>query len=74
LKGAHQLFAYADDFMSLQKTQYQKESAETLLSAGMEAGLEVNPEKNMYMLMSRIQNIGQKHCIKRGKWSLEVVA
>jgi hypothetical protein len=38
-----------------------KEKTEALLGASKEIGLEVNPEKTKYMLMSRSQKIGQKH-------------
>jgi hypothetical protein len=34
----------------------------------------VNPEKTMYMLMSRSQKIGQKHSMKIANRSFEVVA
>jgi hypothetical protein len=34
------------------------------LDAGKEVGLEVNPEKTKYMLMSHNQNVGQKHSVK----------
>jgi hypothetical protein len=37
-------------------------------------GLEVNPEKIKYMLMSRSQKIGQKHSIKIANRSFEDVA
>jgi hypothetical protein len=40
-----------------------KKNTEALLDASKEVGLEVNPEKTKYMLMSGSQNIGQKHRI-----------
>jgi hypothetical protein len=40
-----------------------KKNTEALLDAIKEVGLEVNPEKTKYMLMSRSQNIGQKRSI-----------
>jgi hypothetical protein len=36
-----------------------KENTETLLDASKEVGLEVDPEKTKYMLMSRSQKTGQ---------------
>jgi hypothetical protein len=49
-------------------------NTEALLGASNEAGLEVNPEKAKYMLMSRSQKIGQKHSIKTANRSFEDVA
>jgi hypothetical protein len=40
----------------------------------IEIGLEVNPEKTKYMLMSHSQKIGQKHSIKIANRSFENVA
>jgi hypothetical protein len=45
-----------------------------LLYANKEVGLEVNPEKGKYMLMSHSQKIGQKDSIKIANWSFEDVA
>jgi hypothetical protein len=45
-----------------------------LLDASKEVGLEVNQEKTKYMLMSRSQNIGQKHNMKIANGSFEDVA
>jgi hypothetical protein len=47
---------------------------QALLDASKEVGLEVNPEKTKYMLMSRSQKIGQKQSIKIVKRSFEDVA
>jgi hypothetical protein len=41
-----------------------KKSTETLLDAIKVVGLEENPEKTKYMLMSRSQKIGKKHSIR----------
>jgi hypothetical protein len=41
-----------------------KKNTEALLDASKVVGLEVNPEKTKYMLMSRSQNTGQKYRIK----------
>jgi hypothetical protein len=45
-----------------------------LLDASKEVGLEVNPEKTKYMLVSRCQNAGQRQSIKIGNRSIESVA
>jgi hypothetical protein len=45
-----------------------------LLDASKEVGLEVNPEKTKYMLMSRSQKTGQKYSIKIVNRSFEHVA
>jgi hypothetical protein len=60
--------AYADD------VNVVGENTEALLNASKEVGLEVNPEKTKYMLMSRRQKIGQKHSIKVANRSFEDVA
>jgi hypothetical protein len=51
-----------------------KKSTGALLDASKEVGLEVNQEKTKYMLMSRSQNIGQKHSINVANKSFEDVA
>jgi hypothetical protein len=51
-----------------------KKNTEALLDATKEVGLEVNPEKTKCMLMSRSQNIGQKHSTKIANRSFEDVA
>jgi hypothetical protein len=51
-----------------------KKNTEALLDASKEFGLEVNPEKTKYMLMSHSQRIGQKHSIKIANRSFEDVA
>jgi hypothetical protein len=51
-----------------------KKNMEALLDASKEAGLEVNPEKTKYMLMSHSQKIEQKHSIKIANRSFEDVA
>jgi hypothetical protein len=45
-----------------------------VLDASKEVGLEANPEKTKYILMSRSQKIGQKHSIKIANRSFEDVA
>jgi hypothetical protein len=74
LKGTHQLLAYADDNGIVTKNiDTIQENTEALLDATEEGGLEVNPERTMYMLMSYYQKAGQKHSIKTANGSFEVV-
>jgi hypothetical protein len=49
----------------------EKESTKALLDASKEIGLEVNHQKTKYMLMSRGQNVGQKHSMKIANRSFE---
>jgi hypothetical protein len=58
--GTHQLLAYAEDVIILRENiDTIKKNAETLLDANKEVGLEVNPERTKYMLVSRYQKTGQ---------------
>jgi hypothetical protein len=57
-----------------ENTETIKKNKEALLEASKEVGLEVNPEKTKYMLMSHSQKIGQKHSIKIANRSFEDVA
>jgi hypothetical protein len=69
------LFAYADDVNIVEENIHAvKKNTEALLDASKEVGLEVNPEKTKYMLMSPSQKIGQKHSIKIVNRSFEDVA
>jgi hypothetical protein len=50
-----------------------KKHAEDLVIASKEIGLDVNAEKTKYMVMSRDQNAGQNHNIKKDNKSFERV-
>jgi hypothetical protein len=67
--------AYADNIIIVEENiDTMKEKTEALLDASKEVGLEVNPEKTKYMLMSPSQKIRQKHSIKITNRSCEGVA
>jgi len=74
LNGTHQLLAYADDVNILGgSVDTVKKSAETLVAATKESGLEVNAHKTKYMAVSRDQNAGRIHSMKTDNSSFERV-
>jgi hypothetical protein len=75
LNGTHQLLAYADDVNIVgENIDIIKKNKNASLHAIKEVGLEVNPEKTKYMLMSRSQKTGEKHSIKIANRSFEDAA
>ncbi|KAJ4429743.1 hypothetical protein ANN_21947 [Periplaneta americana] len=74
LNGLHQLLVYADDVNMLgENPQTIRENAEILVEGSKATGLEVNPEKTKYMIMSRDQNNIRNETIKIGDLSFEEV-
>jgi hypothetical protein len=58
LNRTHQLLPCADDInIVVENIDTIKKSAEALLDISKEVGLEVNPERTKYMLMSHSQKI-----------------
>jgi hypothetical protein len=62
INSAPQLLVYADDINILRVCVHTTQiNAEALLVAGGKIGLEVNADKNKYMVKSRDQNAGRSH-------------
>jgi hypothetical protein len=75
LNGTHKLLAYADDVNIVgENIGTIQRNAAALLDASKEVGLEVNPDKTKYMLVSKCQKAGQRQSIKIGNISFESVA
>ena len=53
-----------DDNILGGSVQTVKKNAEALVAATKETGLEVNPDKTKYMIMSRDQKAGRSHSMK----------
>jgi hypothetical protein len=67
--------AYADDVNIVgENIGTIQRNTGALLDASKEVGLEVNPEKTKYMLVSRCQKAVQRQSIKIGNMSFESVA
>jgi hypothetical protein len=65
---------YADDVNIVgENIDTIQRNTKALLDASKEVGMEVNPEKTKYMLMSRCQKAEQRQSIKIGNRSLESV-
>jgi retron-type reverse transcriptase len=75
LNGTHQLLAYAD-YVNIvgENIDTIQRNTKALLDTSKEVGLEVNPKKTKYMLVSRCQKAGQRQSIKIGNMSFESVA
>jgi hypothetical protein len=75
LNGAYQLLVSADDVNLLgDNTEIIKKNTETLMHTSKDVGVEVNAEKDEYILLSRHQNAGQNYNIKIANLFVQNVA
>jgi hypothetical protein len=75
LDETHQLLTFAGDVNIVgENIDTIQKNTKSLLDAGKELGLEVNPKKTKYMLTPCCQKAGQRHSIKIADWSFEDVA
>jgi hypothetical protein len=75
LNGTHQLSACVDDVNVVgENIDTVQKNTKAILDASKEAGLEVNPEKTKYMLVSLCLKAGQRQSIKIANRSFESVA
>jgi hypothetical protein len=75
LNGTHQHLPYANDVNLVgENIDTIKKNTDALFDASKEVGLEVNPEKTKYILMSRSQKTGQNHSKTIANRSFEYVA
>jgi hypothetical protein len=74
LNGTHQLLAFIDDVNLLGDNIVTiKKNTETFIDASKKVGLEINIEKNKYILLSHHQNAGQYCDIKIASRTFENV-
>jgi hypothetical protein len=73
LNGTHQLLVYADVNILAGSVHTIKETAEVLIIASKEIGLEVNADKTKYMFMPGEQNAGRKRSMKTDDRSFEML-
>jgi len=74
LNGTHQLLSYTDDVNILGGSIHTlKENTEALVTATREIGLEINPDKTKYMVMSGDQNAGRNHSVRINNSTFERV-
>jgi hypothetical protein len=75
LNGTHQFLACAVDVNIVgENVDTVKKNTKALLDTSKEVGLQVNPEKTKYMLMSRYQKVGKSITQKYRKGSFKEVA
>jgi hypothetical protein len=72
LNGTHQLLAYSVDVNLLgDNIDTIKKISEPLIEVRKEVGLEINIEKTKYILLSRLQHVGQNQEIETANRSLD---